>query len=227
MSPVETILHLSPSVTIILGDAHTAKIEADAIIADPPYGMKLNTRNGTRGNTPPHSRRIVPARDWGEIHGDDKPFDPSPWLSFQRVVLFGANNYCERLPGGTKWLIWDKREGVMQNDNSDCELAWTNQRGLLRIHRQLWAGLLQRGEENGKARIHPTQKPVALMTWCMEQVDVPIDATVCDPYMGSGTTGVACIRTGRKFIGYEIDPVHFETALKRLLRELDQPMLSL
>ena len=75
--------------------------------------------------------------------------------------------------------------------------------------------------------IHPTQKPVVVMTWCMEQAKVPEGATVLDPYMGSGTTAIACIRTGRRFIGIEIDPVHFATAVKRVRAELAQGVLPL
>jgi DNA modification methylase len=76
-------------------------------------------------------------------------------------------------------------------------------------------------------RVHPAQKPVELLKWCMDQARVPEGATVLDPYMGSGTTGVACIRTGRKFIGIEIDAGHFATARKRLENELRQGMLPL
>ncbi len=194
----------------------------DAIITDPPYGQKLNTRNGTRGNKPPHSDRTIEAKDWPEIEGDDAPFDPTPWLRYPRVVLWGAQHYCDRLPPGTKWLVWDKREGVMQNDNSDCEMAWTNQRGVVRMHRQLWAGLLRRGEENGQATTHPTQKSIALMAWCMEQVGVPSGATVFDPYMGSGSAGIACVRTGRSYIGVEKVKQHFDMACERIGRELAQ-----
>lgn len=193
--------------------------DADALISDPPWGIKLQTRNGTRGNTPPHSKRKLTANNWQKIEGDDRPFDPSPWLQFPRVVLWGASAYCDRLPGGTKWLVWDKREGVMQNDNSDCELAWTNQRGVLRMHRQLWAGLLRRGEENGDATTHPTQKPIALMAWCMEQVKVPAGAMVADPFMGSGGTAIACLRTGRRFIGFETDAAHYDMAVARVEKE--------
>jgi DNA modification methylase len=84
-----------------------------------------------------------------------------------------------------------------------------------------------RGEENGKQRLHPAQKPVALMAWCLEQAKVPKGALVADPYMGSGTTAVACIRTGRRFIGFEEDPQHFETARARVERELRQGALEL
>jgi len=214
------------SATLYLGDClELLPIEADAVITDPPYGIKLQTRNGTRGNTPPHSNRKLTANNWRPVLGDDQPFDPSPWLEYPIVVLWGANCYCDKLTRGMKWLVWDKREGVMQNDNSDCEMAWTNQKGLLRIHRQLWAGLLQRGEENGQARIHPTQKPVALMALCLEEAKVPEGATVLDPYMGSGTTGIACLRTNRNFIGIEKDPTYFKIACDRIEREVNQGVM--
>jgi len=215
-------------VTLYLGDcleiAPTLQ-GVDAVITDPPYGMNLNTRNGTRGNTPPNETRKRTANNWPAVIGDDKPFDPSPWIGYPIVVLWGANYYCERLIGGTKWLVWDKREGLLVNDNSDCEMAWTNKKGLLRIHRQLWAGLMQRGEENGASRIHPCQKPIALMAFCMEETKVPVGATVLDPYMGSGTTGIACLRTNRNFVGIEKDPDHFKTACARLERECNQGVL--
>lgn len=75
--------------------------------------------------------------------------------------------------------------------------------------------------------IHPTQKPVELMAWCMEQAKVPEGALVLDSYMGSGTTGIACIRTGRRFVGIEKDPTHYATALKRITDELAQGDLFL
>lgn len=76
---------------------------------------------------------------------------------------------------------------------------------------------------NGFDKFHPTQKPVGLMEWCMEKAKVPTGNLVCDPYMGSCSTGVACIRTGRPFLGFEIDPAHFATAVARIQRELAQP----
>ena len=87
----------------------------------------------------------------------------------------------------------------------------------------LWDGF-KRQSEIGEHH-HPTQKPVALMAWCLDIAKVPEGATVLDPYMGSGTTGIACIRTGRKFIGIEKDPKHFQTAVERIDRELQQGRL--
>ena len=95
--------------------------------------------------------------------------------------------------------------------------------GSVKIFSHLWAGIC-RDSEVGEHH-HPMQKPVALMIWAMDKAKVPEGATVFDPYMGSGTTGIACIRTGRSFIGIEKDPKHYATAEARIRRELQQGVL--
>jgi site-specific DNA-methyltransferase (adenine-specific) len=142
-----------------------------------------------------------------------------------KIVLFGANHFSARLPTSGKWLIWDKivfPESYGKFSFSDCEIAWTNIKGAARIYKQLWQGCRRHGESNKEGKLHPNQKPIALMTWVMDEIKVPLGATVCDPYMGSGTTALACIRTGRKFVGIEKDPQHFETAVKRIRHEVSQ-----
>ncbi len=192
---------------------------AHALISDPPYGISTNTDRSHRCAR--LSKGAMPT-DWAPhkaVHGDDQPFDPAALLDFKQVVLWGANHYCDKLPGAPHWLVWDKREGTTPDDNADCELAWTNVRGPARMFRHLWRGLCRRGEENiasGRQawRLHPTQKPVALMTWCIQQVGTP--AVVIDPYMGSGSTGVAAARMGLQFIGVEIDADYFEVCCERI-----------
>jgi site-specific DNA-methyltransferase (adenine-specific) len=107
---------------------------------------------------------------------------------------------------------------------SDAELAWTNWKTRRRIFRYLWKGLCQEGA--GTKRLHPTMKPIEVMVWCIQMLEKNANV-ICDPYMGSGTTGVACIRTGRSFIGIEIDPTYFEIARQRLEHELAQGRLEL
>lgn len=221
------VVRLSDSVTLIHGDCGTLlPIECDAIISDPPYGIGyVHSGKGS----PPFGRRIGAAKrhgqEWAKIVGDDKPFDPSNLLYAKQVILWGANNYAARLPQGVgRWLVWDKADGRYEVDSfGDAEIAWHNQGKACRIFPYAWKGVycVKNGENNGR-RYHPTQKPVGLMQWCIKQSKVPEGATVLDPYMGSGTTGIACIRTGRKFIGIEIDAGHFETARKRIEAELMQ-----
>ena len=174
------------------------ELEADAVISDPPYGMNCDT-----------DRRDFPrgGKKWDKVHGDDKPFDPSPWLSYPRIVLFGSNHFAQRLPVGTT-LIWAKRI-THSMFMSDAEIAWM--KGGIGVYFRDDTSLT--GVEK---RDHPTQKPVGLMKWCMKMARVPDDGLVLDPYMGSGTTGVAAMQTGRRFIGIEIDRRYFDVACDRI-----------
>jgi DNA modification methylase len=152
------------------------------------------------------------------MRGDDAPFDPSPWLVFSKVILWGSNHYSSKLPDDGSWLVWDKREGTSSNRLSDCELAWCSEGSGVRIFRCLWNGLC-RGSEAGETSFHPTQKPVALMRWCLERLGLGSGDLVFDPFAGSGTVGVAAMRMGLKYVGCEVDPTHFETGLNRLRKE--------
>lgn len=197
-----------------------------AIVSDPPYGIAYQHGGGggasgfRAGLGPPKSSQ---ARKRGPIVGDDEPFDPTALLDFPNVLLWGADHYSQRLPHG-RWLVWDKLDGRRGewDSFSDAELAWhSSRKGGTRIFRHLWKGLAfsQKGETFGtvngrQARSHPTQKPVALMAWCIRQAGTP--RVVCDPYMGSGSTGEAALRMGLQFIGIEIDREHFDTACRRL-----------
>lgn len=221
MNDYPAIYRPNENITLYLGDCLDilpTLTGVDAVITDPPYGMNEHAMHG--GN---RSRAAV-ATDWPAVVGDDRPFDPSPWIEYQPCVLWGANHYASRLPDAPSWLVWDKRDGTTSDDNADCETAWTNTGKAARLFRHLWRGMIKASERDD-TRCHPTQKPVALMAWCMDTVKVERGALVLDPYCGSGTTGVACIRTGRRFIGVEIDPTHYATACKRIDNELQQMTL--
>ena len=130
--------------------------------------------------------------------------------------MWGANWFTRHLPHSGGWLIWDKRLSAETMAEKgwplgEAELAWTNIRGSTRVFRNLWSGLL-RDTEKGEF-YHPTQKPVVLMQWCVQQIQ---DRIVIDPFMGSGTTGVACMNLGRKFIGIEIKRKYFDIACERI-----------
>jgi site-specific DNA-methyltransferase (adenine-specific) len=195
----------------------------DAIVTDPPYGIGYVMGAVARSGL--HS-----GEKWGlhrlnallPIVGDDQPFDPAPWLDgADHVLLWGANHYAARLPHG-RWLAWNKLGGMQPWDSfSEVEFAWHNRRGADRIFSHLWKGLCQSGA--GVKRDHPTQKPVELMEWCLEQAGNP--RSVLDPYIGSGTTGVACLRRGVRFIGIEIEPRYFDVACRRIAEAARQPSL--
>ena len=193
--------------------------KVDAVITDPPYGISFEKGAGGHGAQPKERRR-----DYGPMTGDDKPFDPSPFLNWP-CVLWGANHYAQKLPHG-RWLAWNKLGYLEPWDSfSDVEFAWHNKRGADRIFSLLWKGLCQGEKLDNGLRGHPTQKPVALMTWCIEQAGKP--GVILDPYIGSGTTGVAAVQMGRKFIGIEIDPRYFDIACRRIEDAQRQQSLDL
>lgn len=197
--------------TLILGDCRALLSmlpDADAVVTDPPYGIGyVKGEGGKRGAASSATFR----RSKQPIVGDDAPFDPAPLLGFKEVILWGANHYASRLPHG-RWLAWDKLDGMTEFDSfSDVEFAWVKGRGKDRIFRHMWKGLCQASQKAEKKH-HPTEKPVALMKWCVGLTS----GKVLDPFMGSGSTGVAAVQMGRDFIGVEIDPEHFATACKRI-----------
>ncbi len=175
--------------------------QIDLLLTDPPYG--INYQHGARKG----GRKL--GTDGGKVIGDDAPFDPAQWLIYPKIVLWGANHYADKLPASRGWLTWDKRDGIASNDQSDCELAWTNWLTVARLFSRYW-----NGGGIGEARWHPTQKPIALMRWCCELA--PDAKVILDPFMGSGTTLRAAKDLGRRAIGIEINEAYCEIAAKRL-----------
>ncbi|MCA9368469.1 site-specific DNA-methyltransferase [Candidatus Kaiserbacteria bacterium] len=189
--------------------------KVDAVVTDPPYGIGYS--HGGGGGKLAKSTTLAKM----PIHGDDKPFNPTPWIS-QPSILWGGNHFADSLPATQSWLTWDKRCADYSNDQADCELAWTNLGFPCRMFRHVWNGML-RGPESKTPRVHPTQKPVALMEWCLGFL--PDAETILDPFLGSGTTLVACAKLGRRGIGIELDPDYFEIACKRVEEAYRQPDL--
>jgi len=217
-------------VTLYLGDCLDILPtlgKVDAVVSDPPYGISWDTdyRRFKGG------RKNAKRAEHKAIKNDDVIFNPAPFLSFQRVVFWGYPFFAQQVPVGTT-LIWDKRFENGSAFLADAEIAWCkSQYPKLGHHMggygsyifsQTWQGLVR-----SEPIEHPTQKPVKLMAWCLDKARVPTGATVLDPYMGSGTTGVACVQTGRRFIGIEIDPTYFAIAERRIREAQMQPRLFL
>ena len=131
-------------------------------------------------------------------------------------IIFGFNNFMNILPPSRNIIVWDKKCKNDWEDNfSDCELAWVSKDGLPRVFRHLWMGALRASEKESGNRRHPTQKPVVLMKWIVEKYSKQ-GFTILDPFMGSGTTGVACAELHRNFIGIEISEKYFNIAKRRI-----------
>jgi len=175
----------------------------DAVVTDPPYGIDYDPSQ-YKGNF----------KD--KIFNDDKEFNPIFLLNISKnIILWGANNYTKNLPKGG-WLCWDKRtneasDGVL---GSPFELAWHNNSKKYKIARIQHCGVIN-ADGAGLKRDHPTQKPIRLMEWCIDLLPKNVE-TIIDPYMGSGTTGVACAKMGKTFIGIEKESKYFDIACKRI-----------
>jgi site-specific DNA-methyltransferase (adenine-specific) len=193
--------------------------KVDAIVSDPPYGMDWNTNTARFTlfrHRPRDGKRAAGRNDDKSIAFDDRPFDPLPFLGFDEVILWGANHFASSLPKGST-LVWIKQaDHAFGAFLSDAEVAW--QRGGHGVY--CFRDFSMKGEV--LTRSHPTQKPIPLMRWCISRTRAK---TVCDPFMGSASTGVAAIQLGRRFIGIEIYPSHFATACRRITEAMKQPDL--
>jgi site-specific DNA-methyltransferase (adenine-specific) len=210
--------------TLYLGDCREILPtlgRVDAVVTDPPYGIALNTDNSrfSGGHTASVKRRGngVGTAGGAPIAGDAEPFDPSFLASVgNEQIIWGWNNYPDRLPRGA-CLIWIKRnDAAFGSFLSDAETAWHSRGHGVYCFRDL----SNNGETHSRA--HPTQKPLPLMEWCVSRTR---GETVIDPFMGSGTTGVACVRLGRPFIGIEIDERYFDIACRRIADEASRPRM--
>lgn len=198
------------SATLYLGDCREivpGLQRVDAVVTDPPYGIgEAKGKNKSRG-------KLAISKDYGADSWDDQP--APDWLMMllreqsQWQIIFGGNFYA--MPPSSCWLVWDKENG--QSDFADCELAWTNLPKAVRLKRWMWNGMLRAGgEDRGD---HPTQKPIKVMEWAITLLPEPAQ-TILDPFMGSGTTGVACVGLGRSFTGIERKREYFDAACKRI-----------
>jgi site-specific DNA-methyltransferase (adenine-specific) len=176
--------------------------KVDAVITDPPYGIG---KDGQKRSTGGHGGR----KEYEFLGWDAERPSPAHFDALLRAadkhVIWGGNYFADLLPASMKWLVWDKGQRINQ---SDGELAYTSMNGALRICTMNRVELMSDGAE------HPTQKPVRLMEWCIDLAGKP--QTILDPFMGSGSTGVAALRLERNFIGIEIEPKYFDIACERI-----------
>lgn len=184
----------------------------DLLLTDPPYGIGA-VKRGTIGTS-----KAGKVRDYGKSNWDDQP--PATWVLHSLIdhasqsVLWGGNYFG--LQASSCWLVWDKDN---TGDFADCELAWTNMERAVRKFKYRWNGMLQeRMGADKEQRVHPTQKPLPLMRWCLSLV--PDAQTILDPFMGSGTTLVAAQLEGKTAVGIEINEVYCEAAVKRLSQQV-------
>jgi site-specific DNA-methyltransferase (adenine-specific) len=194
---LEILPHLEPNV--VVGETKII------CITDPPYGMKWNTN---------YSRFLRGTRDKTRIENDDAPFDPTPFLRFDEIIIWGFNHFAGSLPVGSI-LVWDKRNADGTAFLSHGEIAWWNKG--TGVYIKSISGQRHRSTCGG---FHPTQKPVGLMEWCIEMSKS--NGTILDPFLGSGTTAVASEQLNRRWIGIESSEKYCQIAKQRIERERQQ-----
>jgi DNA modification methylase len=200
--------------------------KADMVFTDPPYGMNLDTDYAKSGNNPmAHNGKVgVKRKTYAPVAGDDKAFDASFILEFfadvKEIFLFGADYYLRTMPCDSSlgwsgsWFVWDKNCGESADKvmTSAFELCWSKQkhkRQILRIRSGLYGA-----KDDSKKRVHPTQKLVQVPTWFIDLYS-KAGNLVADLFLGSGSTLIACEKTGRKCYGMEIDPHYCSVIIKR------------
>jgi site-specific DNA-methyltransferase (adenine-specific)/modification methylase len=196
-----------------LGDCREVLLtlgKVDTVVTDPPYGINWIPRVNHRE----------------QIWVDDKAFDPRPFMIGREHLFFGANYFSHLLPPSEAWFLWMKRPAAHDYDRATsyapCEMAWSDLSGKQRVRHHVWDGGMRAGAAANRTFCHPSQKPIEIMEWCVGETS---GQTVLDPFMGSGTTGVACVKLGRRFIGIEVEPRYYEIALKRIEAATRQPDL--
>lgn len=183
--------------------------KVDAVVTDPPYGIADVWKGGGGHGWGAARQQAIVRNDWDSETPDQKTL----WAildAASQQIIWGGNYFP--LPVSRCWLVWNKPERGFSL--AEAELAWTNFDSVVRV----WDG-----PRSEPGRVHPTQKPVALMAWCVAKTK----GTVLDPFMGSGTTGVACAKAGRAFIGIEREPSYFDIACKRIDAATREPRLAL
>lgn len=179
---------------------------ADALVTDPPYGIKYSGK-GQKGK--------AKANNFGQILGDGSTtaardvYTATRKTEYPFECWWGANYYCDILDGERSWIVWNKE--VVGENYSAAELAWTNQEGRTRMFTHQWHGMIKASEQ-GQARMHPTQKPVELFVWLVNEFKLSF---LYDPFLGSGSTLIAAEKTGRKCYGMELDPKYCDVIVKR------------
>ncbi len=193
--------------TLYLGDCREILPllpKVDAVVTDPPYGLGKRMSGGTWATKATH---YADMHKW-DLEANQAWIDDILELRVPSII-WGANYFS--VPPSRQWLIWKKPHFPTM---ADCELAWCSEDGNARV----FDGLRSYGEKT-----HPTEKPLPLMEWCLDTF--PKARTILDPFMGSGTTGVACAKLGRRFIGIELEPRYFDIACKRIDDAYRQPRL--
>lgn len=185
----------------------------DLAIVDPPYGIgESGSKNKTRCC-------LAKSKDYKSFFGNDVSAPDSDYFQelfrvSKNQIIWGANHFISKIPiDSSCWIVWDKENG--KTDFADCELAWTSFQTAVRKFSFRWQGMLQGDMRNKEIRIHPTQKPVRLYIWILQNYAKSGDK-ILDTHVGSASSLIACHNLGFDYVGFELDPDYYKAASKRL-----------
>lgn len=188
----------------------------DLVLTDPPYGISVDTRMHKTSNQKSGNGLALKGSyintNWDNSIPEGKIFNEMFRVS-KNQIIFGGNYFIENLHNSPCWIVWDKDNGT--TNFADCELAWTSYSSPIRKFKYRWNGMLQEDMANKETRFHPTQKPVGLLERILDKYS-KLGNTILDPFLGSGSTAIACRQLSRNFIGIEINPDYCKIAEDRL-----------
>ncbi len=217
-------LYLADNAVILADSFPLGKI--DAVVTDPPYGLgdKHNGGGGGKLSTWKHKSSVAKSFD---MERPSRGIFESMLARADDAIIWGGNYFTDYLPPSMRWLVWDK--GLEGFSTSDFEMAWTSQNQAARRFKYSCGnerGFAPKSKEDREfINSHPTQKPIEVMKWCLSFL--PKAEIILDPFMGSGSTGVACVNMGKKFIGVEIDEKYFEISCKRIEQAQKQGRMAI
>jgi len=190
----------------------------DLAIVDPPYGIDIGNQSQGKGGGV--AKKIdYTVKDWDKLAPSKEYFNELIRVS-KNQIIWGANHFIDKIPFGSPcWIVWDKVNGT--NDFADCELAYTSFKTAVRKISWKWAGMLQQDMKNKEQRIHPTQKPVKLYEWILDNY-AEKGNKILDTRLGSGSIALACHNRGFDLTACELDKEYYNGAVKRLKEHQQQ-----
>mgnify|MGYP003587640438 CR=1 FL=1 len=210
--------------------------EFDLAIVDPPYGIGASADTRVGGSYTVNLggvKKKVAAKVYTPKNWDFQKPTLEYWQELKRVsknqIVWGGNYFASNLEDTSCWIVWNKRNG--ENNNADCELAWTSFKTAVRMFDWKWNGMLQQNMKDKQERIHPTEKPIQLYEWILFNYAKP-NYKILDTHLGSGSIGLAINKVNKmdkmnlQFVGIEIDKEYYEKALNRIEQYCRQGTLS-
>ena len=201
----------------------------DLAIVDPPYGIGASADSRVGGSYTVNMggvKKKVAAKQYTPKDWDFEKPTTEYWNELKRVsknqIVWGGNYFVENLKDSACWLVWNKRNG--ENNNADCELAWTSFKTAVRMFDWKWNGMLQQNMKDKEERMHPTQKPKALYEWLLKNYAKESDK-ILDTHLGSGSSRIAACKANLPFMGFELDEDYFKASVKRFEQYVAQKSL--